>query len=259
MLTTEFVTGSPNWLDLGSTDTQASAAFYAAVFGWSFMAGPPETGGYGFLQKDGKTVAGLGPLMNPEASPAWKVYFSTPDADATAKAVEQGGGTIASQPMDVMTAGRMADLADPQGAEFAIWQPGDIKGVDLANEADALVWVELHVADTAAAANFYGTLFHWRTATDDMPGMPYTILSTSEGEQEASSFGGIAPFMEDSETPRWLVYFGAEDVDGRAAAATEAGGSVLVPPMDIPGVGRFAILADPAGAQFALLKGTPSA
>ena len=62
MLGTDFRTGSPVWIDLGSPDTQAAAAFYTAVFGWEFASAGPEGGGYGFFQKDGGTVAGLGPL-----------------------------------------------------------------------------------------------------------------------------------------------------------------------------------------------------
>lgn len=113
MLSTHFVTGAPSWLDLGSTDTAAAADFYAAVFGWRFDSAGPEAGGYGFFRKDGRTVAAVGPLTEEGASPAWTVYFQTPDADATAKAVEQGGGTVRVEPFDVMDAGRMSCLTDP--------------------------------------------------------------------------------------------------------------------------------------------------
>ncbi len=94
MLTTDYAPGAPNWLDLGCPDTAAATTFYRAVFGWDFQSAGPKAGGYGFWQKDGKTVAALGPLTEEGASSAWTVYFHTPDADATAKAVEQGGGTV---------------------------------------------------------------------------------------------------------------------------------------------------------------------
>lgn len=126
MLTTDFVTGSPNWVDLGSPDTMAAAAFYGAVFGWELQSAGPDAGGYGFFQKDGKTVAALGPLTDEGARSAWTVYFQTPDADATAKAVEQGGGVVRAEPFDVMEAGRMAAFTDPGGAEFAVWQPAAV-------------------------------------------------------------------------------------------------------------------------------------
>ncbi|MVU76803.1 VOC family protein [Nocardia sp. ET3-3] len=258
MLTTEFVTGAPSWIDLGSPEPGAAAAFYAAVFGWTYQSAGPDTGGYGMFQLDGKTVAGLGPLTEAGANSAWTVYFQTPDADATAKAAEQAGATIRTEPFDVMGAGRMANLTGPLGAQFALWQPGEFAGFEAAGTPGALVWVELHVSDPAAAAAFYRTVFDWRTADSGMPEMPYTILSTGEGDQQAAEFGGIAPLQE-GETAHWLPYFAVEDVDDRVAAAIAASGTAVVPAMDIPTVGRFAILADPFGATFALLKPIPPA
>ncbi|MEU5423237.1 VOC family protein [Streptomyces sp. NPDC001407] len=258
MLTTDFVTGSPSWLDLGSPDTAAAAGFYGSVFGWDFQSAGPEAGGYGFFQKDGKTVAGLGPLTEEGASSAWTVYFRTPDADATAKAVEQGGGRVRVAPFDVMDAGRMACLTDPSGAEFSLWQPAAVKGLEAASESHALCWVELHSADPTAAFSFYSSLFGWRSQEMSVPGMTYTVLSTAEGGQEDASFGGLVTAGEDDET-RWIPYFAADDVDAIAHRAQESGGSVLMPAADVPDVGRIAWLADPFGAPFAVIKPNPPA
>jgi hypothetical protein len=68
MLTTRYVTGSPNWLDLGTPDIEGASSFYGGLFGWRFRPGPPETGGYGFFQLDGKTAAG-GMQTTPEQGP----------------------------------------------------------------------------------------------------------------------------------------------------------------------------------------------
>jgi predicted enzyme related to lactoylglutathione lyase len=151
MLTTDYAPGAPNWLDLGSPDTAAAAAFYGEVLGWDLQSAGPDAGGYGFWQEDGKTVAGLGPLAEDDASSAWTVYFYTPDASATAKAVERGGGTVRVEPFDVMDAGRMACFTDPGGAEFAVWQPGAVRGLEAVTDTNTLCWVELHTADPAAA------------------------------------------------------------------------------------------------------------
>ena len=84
MLTTRYVTGAPNWLDLGTPDIDGAASFYHSLFGWQFQRGGPETGGYGFFQLGGRTAAG-GMQTSPEQGPpSWTVYFQTPDADATA-------------------------------------------------------------------------------------------------------------------------------------------------------------------------------
>ncbi|MFE6687601.1 VOC family protein [Streptomyces sp. NPDC057743] len=258
MLTTDFVTGSPNWLDLGSPDTDAAAAFYTAVFGWEFRSAGPDSGGYGFFQKDGKTVAALGPLTEEGASSAWTLYFQTPDAEATAKAVEQHGGRVRSAPFDVFEAGRMAQLTDPGGADFAVWQPAAVKGLEKASEADALCWAELHTGDPAGALGFYKAVFGWRSQAMDVPGMTYTVLSTGEGDQQDATFGGVAGPQGDVEETRWIPYFAVDDVDETVTRAQGTGGSVLMPASDIPDVGRVCWLSDPFGAPFALIRPEPS-
>ena len=255
MLTTDFVTGAPNWLDLGSPDIDAATAFYGAVFGWTFQSAGPEAGGYGFFQQDGRTVAAIGPLTEDGASSAWTVYFKAPDADATAKAVEQGGGQVRVEPFDVMEAGRMACLSDPSGADFAIWQPAAVQGLDLVNETGSLCWAELHTTDPAAAQTFYQALFGWRSKEVEMPGLTYTVVAPAEGaDQDKASFGGLVPTMGEDETSRWVPYFETEDVDALVALVQESGGSVLMPAADIPAVGRMAHLTDPFGAPFAVIK-----
>ncbi|MFG3049820.1 VOC family protein [Kitasatospora sp. NPDC048239] len=257
MLTTDFPTGSPCWIDLGSPDPAAAAAFYGAVFGWTFQQLGPEAGGYGFLQLDGKTVGAVGPLTEEGARSTWTTYFKTPDADATAKAVEQAGGTVRVAPFDVMDAGRMAQLTDPQGAQFAIWQAGSTTGLDVVSSDNALVWSELHTTDQEAGFGFYRTVFDWRSEKFPAPGMTYLVVSTAEGDQQATSFGGIAPIMSEGQPPSWTPYFATEQVDELVRRAQEAGGAVLMAAEDVPEVGRIAWLADPSGAPFALIKGEP--
>ncbi|MFE0045803.1 VOC family protein [Streptomyces albireticuli] len=258
MLSTDFVTGAPNWLDLGSPDTAASAGFYGAVFGWDLRSAGPDAGGYGFFQRDGRTVAALGPLTEEGASPAWTVYFRTPDADATAKAVEKGGGRVRVEPFDVMDAGRMSCLTDPGGAEFAVWQPGAVQGLERTTETHSLCWAELHSADPEAAFAFYRSLFGWRSQEMEIPGMTYRVLSTAEGDPQEASFGGLAPAQGDEEESRWIPYFTVEDADAIVTAAQEHGGSVLMPAADVPEVGRIAWLTDQFGAPFAVIKPAPS-
>src|SRR5262245_37226034 len=134
MLTTRFVDGAPNWLDVGTSDIDGATAFYGALFGWRFESAGPAAGGYGFFQLDGKTVAGGMQTMAEQGPPSWTVYFRTPDADATAKTAEQTHGRVPAAPMDVMGQGTMAILADPAGAPFGLWQPGLTKGLDKAGD-----------------------------------------------------------------------------------------------------------------------------
>ncbi|MCU7825328.1 VOC family protein [Kitasatospora sp. DSM 101779] len=255
MLTTEFRTGSPCWLDLGSPDIPATAGFYGTVFGWTFQSLGEEAGNYGFFQQEGRTVAAVGPLTEEGSSPAWTLYFRTPDADATAKAAEQHGGTVRAEPFDVMSNGRMAQLSDPAGVQFAIWQAGETQGLDAVTDANTFCWAELHTADPAAATAFYQALFGWRTETVEMPGMAYTVYSTAEGGSEReTSFGGVAPLQSPDEPVRWVPYFEVTEVDAVLARAEHAGGQVVMPGMDVPGVGRLGWATDPHGAVFAIIK-----
>ncbi|MFD3545347.1 VOC family protein [Streptomyces sp. NPDC058655] len=258
MLGTDFRTGSPNWLDLGSPDIGTATAFYGAVFGWEFVPAGPDTGGYGFFRLDGKTVAAIGQLTEEGAASAWMLHFMTSDVRATADAVRAGGGTVRMEPVDVMGEGWLAQFTDPQGAQFACWQPGRTAGLDLASADNTLVWAELHVPDPVADIGFYAGLFGWRHAEMQAPGMTYRVLSIADGDQEDGSFGGVAPLSEGgAEEARWVPYFNVPDVDATTDLVDRNGGSVLMPGADVPEVGRIAWAADPAGAVFALLKPNP--
>ncbi|MGW0733169.1 VOC family protein [Streptomyces sp. NPDC002851] len=262
MLTTTYVPGAPNWLDLGSTDTEASRAFYAAAFGWEFQSAGPEAGGYGFFRQDGKTVAGLGPLTEEGASPAWTVYFHTPDADATAKAVEQAGGTVRVAPADVFHYGRMAAFTDPTGADFAVWQPAETQGLESVGVPNTLTWTELYTTDAPVAREFYRAVLSWQM--DDMAmgeNLTYTVLRPSGTTQEAAH-GGLMQLPQENldagSTPEWHPYFEVSDCDATAAKAAEAGATTLIPPTDAPDIGRLAMFLDPSGAPFAIIKGATS-
>ncbi|MEU4408722.1 VOC family protein [Streptosporangium sp. NPDC023963] len=250
MLTTRYVPGAPNWIDLGTPDVEAAAAFYGPLLGWSLQEAGPQAGGYGFFELDGKVVAAAGPLTQEGAVSAWTPYFHTADADATAKAVEQAGGTVRVAPDDVFAKGRMAGFTDPGGAEFAVWQPGTIKGLDLVTENGSLAWLELYVTDAETARPFYQAVFDWDIQDITFGDMPYLLLSTTEGENAA--LGGVRP-LQAGDRPHWLPYFEVADCDASVVRVRELGGDLVAPAADIEGVGRFAVVSDPHGARFAVI------
>ena len=256
MLTTKYVPGAPNWVDLAAPDVEAAARFYGALFGWQFQSAGPDAGGYGMFTLGGKTVAAVGPLMEQGAASSWTLYFDTADANATEAAVRQAGGTVRAEPSDVFTAGRMAQFTDPAGALFAVWQPGETVGLDAVTDPGTLCWTELHTTDPAAAKSFYQAVFGWVTQDMPMGDFSYTVISPAGGGDDSSQ-GGIVPLSPDMAAAggrsRWLPYFEVADCDAVAAKAAEHGGSVTSPPQDIPGVGRFAALADPSGAAFCVI------
>lgn len=260
MITTDFVTGGPSWMDLGTPDLDGAISFYGGLFGWTFQSAGPEFGGYGMFQLGGKTAAGAMTVTAEQGGPAWSVYFQSPDADATAKAVEQAGGSVLFRPMDVADQGRMAILADPAGAAFGIWQPGVNRGLGHVTEDGGLNWVELYTPDVSAAKEFYGSVFGWGAFDVEFPGGSYTTVNPA-GTDENGMFGGIVPLDTDPVEARagahWTPYIHVADVDAAADTAQELGGTVPMAPVSIPGVGRIAKLADPSGARFAVIKGDP--
>ncbi|OIJ66365.1 VOC family protein [Streptomyces mangrovisoli] len=260
MLTTRFVNGAPNWIDLGTPDLDGARSFYGGLFGWQWQSAGEDAGGYGYFQLDGRTVAGA--LQNPpeQGPPSWNVYFRTADADATAKAAEGAHGSVLLAPMDVLGEGRMAVLADKAGVPFGLWQPALTKGIDVASEPGSLTWLELYTPDIAAAAAFYYAVLGLETSAVSFPGGIYTCVNPAHAGEDAM-FGGFVPLAEDpveSESgPCWLPYFEATDTATVVEKAQELGGTVRMPATDVEGVGRLAKLADPYGARFAVITSAP--
>lgn len=266
MITTDYAPGTPCWLDLAVTDSAAARSFYGAVFGWELQPwGPPEeSDGFGFFQSNGRTVAALGPLTEEGARSAWMVYFCTPDVQAAAGTVEGAGGTVRAEPFDIEDHGRMAQFTDPQGAQFAAWQPGKTPGLEAVDEPGTLMWVELYTTDLAAATDFYRGLMGWDTMDMPMPGGGgmYRIIGPGGADQDRM-YGGMMEVPAEGLAaaggrPYWHPVFHTTDCDATLAKVTENGGSVRMGPEDAEGVGRLAVCADPFGAEFVLLKPSPA-
>jgi predicted enzyme related to lactoylglutathione lyase len=247
---TSYQPGTPSWVDLASADLAASSAFYSTVFGWEAKDQGPESGHYHMMELGGVAVAGAGPIMMEGQPPAWTTYVSVTDADESIAKVKAAGGSVFVEPMDVLDVGRMAVFADPTGAAAAVWQPRRHLGAGLVNEPGALAWNELSTRDTAAAERFYGEVFGWEAESGDMGGMVYTTWKL-----DGQDIGGMMtmPAEVPAEVPSyWLAYFGTADCDAAVATATGLGATLHAGPMDIP-AGRFAVLADPAGAMFGVI------
>jgi predicted enzyme related to lactoylglutathione lyase len=233
-----------------------SNSFYSSLFGWKADDQGEEMGHYTLMRKGGKSVAGNMGLMAEGQPSAWVTYISVDDADATVDLAKKAGAAVFVEPMDVSDIGRMAVFADPTGAAIGIWQPKSFMGAELANEPGSFAWSELNTRDVPAAKAFYTEVFGWTPNDLDVGGMNYT-----EWKLRDKSIAGMMtmPDMVPAEVPaHWLVYFGTEDTDDTVAKASELGAATLVPPTDIP-PGRFAVLMDPDGAAFAVIKMAPMA
>lgn len=255
----EYKPGTFCWVELGTTDGEAAKNFYTQLFGWDHVdnAMGPD-GVYTILKLDGKDVGGLYKMMPDMLAqgipPHWLSYVSVTSADETAEKARSEGATVMNGPIDVSTLGRMAVVKDPTGAVFALWEAKDQKGAGIYNVPNTLIWNELGTRDTKKAGEFYSNVFGW--SREDFPGSPVEYTIFKNGDHGAGGMYKITPEMGPI-PPHWLVYFAVDDCDAKVQKATELGARVMKPAENIPGVGRFAILTDPQGAAFALLKPEP--
>lgn len=252
---TKYTQGTFSWTDLNTTDQQAAKAFYSGVFGWETEDLPVGDGvSYTMASIGGKNVAAISPQPQQQRDagvpPAWNSYITVENADQAAERAAELGATVHAQPFDVMDAGRMAVIQDPQGAWFLIWEARNNIGASLVNAPGALSWNELATPDMDGSAKFYGELFDWQTMPIEGMEMPYMTIQNQDGHGN----GGIRPVMPPGTPPHWLVYFGTDDIDATMSSVSELGGTQIVPPTDI-GMGKIAVAQDPQGAYFALFSG----
>lgn len=240
--------GLPSLVDVAAPDVSAAKAFYSAVLGWGFDDDLDPTGHYSYAVLDGAPVAGLRPAQ-PHQPPAWTLYLATDDAEATAKHAAVLGGTVIYRNEDPGQ-GHVLVLGDPSGAVIGFRQ--STTDWSLATGLPgSLVWSELQTGDATAVDAFYAELTGVeQTQIGDGDTYDYSVWSLGAGQPVL----GRAVVPPDS-PDHWLVHFGVDPsvgCDATVERARELGASVLLPPTDIP-AGRLAVLADPAGAVFAVI------
>jgi len=261
-----YIPGVPCWVDTAQPDPEAALAFYGGLFGWEFEdvmpAGAPQP--YFMARLRGGDVAAV--AAAPEGDSAtWNAYVWVADAEETAAAVRDAGGSVLVEPYDTGEWGRMAMFADPAGAAFGVWEPRSQRGAAIVNEHGSVNFNDLHTRDVDGAKAFYGAVFGWDLLDTGgfsmwaLPGYGDFLEQRNPGTRENMAAAGaperfedvvatVVP-IEDDSPPRWGLTFAVDDADAIAARATELGGRVLLPPMEAPWT-RLTIITDPQGATF---------
>jgi predicted enzyme related to lactoylglutathione lyase len=231
---------------------------------------PSEVEGNYFMGRiRGGDAAAVGSI--PDGAPPmamWNTYVWVDSADETASKARAAGGSVLTEPFDVMDAGRMAVLSDPEGAVFSVWQAKEHKGAKVVNEHGSLNFNRLATRDPEGAKAFYKEVLSWETI--DLPaGVMWTLPGYGDHLEEGTpglreqmaQMGAPAGFIDvvaamnpipdgDPDTPaNWSVVFAVDDADATAAKAVELGGEVLDGPRDAPWT-RTAVIKDPQGATF---------
>ena len=263
--------GVPCRVDTQQPDVDAAMAFYGGLFRWEFEdAAPPGAAGrYVIATLDGQEAGAIaGPGIG---FPTWHTYVSVDNADTAVRHLLSVGATLKSAPADG-AGGVQAVLADPQGAEFRIWQAGGRPGAQAVNLPGGWNFSDLHTTDVAAAGAFYAKAFHWEF--DDLgfgtmirrPGYGDHLEATVDPNIRVRQSGDAVPRgFEDAvawlapaaagERPRWHVTFTVADRDRAAVDAERLGGRVLG--QEDTEWTRTALIRDPGGAVFTASQYTP--
>ena len=261
MTTTTPTIGTFGWSELATGDLATAKTFYAGLLGWDFHDDSMGEGMGTYSLIGGKVdhFGGMYEMSGPQfegVPPHWISYVGVEHCDAAAERATELGGKVLMPPMDIPDTGRFAIVTDPGGAAFAVFQSAHDKDKEPppSDKPGAFCWRELNTKDPAEAEAFYTKMFGWTPLTKDMGPVSYTSFMQGDhptaGMMKMTEEWGDAP-------PHWMTYIAVEDCDASAAKVGELGGQVCVPPTDIPEVGRFAVVIDPTGATFSIIKLAP--
>jgi uncharacterized protein len=248
-----YAPGAFCWAELATSDGEGAKQFYTSLLGWKSNDIPMgEMGTYHMMQLEGRDVGAMfqmGPDMK-GIPPHWITYVSVADVDAAVKRAESLGAKTLVPAMDVFDYGRTAQLADPTGASFALWQPKKHIGAGVRGGRGTTCWNELVTSDIARAKAFYGELFGWKLKESP----EYNEITNGDAPYPQGGLMQLRPEMGPMPS-HWSVYFQVDSVDGEVERAKGLGATLLAGPMDIPNAGRFAVMKDPQGAAFQFFEG----
>lgn len=255
-----FGIGSFVWHECWTRDLARSKDFWSKVAGWSYEEMDMGPGGtYTILKAGDKSAGGLAEMKGEhwgEMPPHWAYYIDVEDLDAALTRVKALGGEAQHEVIEVPDVGRFCPIAAPDGSHVYLMTPANRASEATEPTPGQFIWVELMSRDWGQAKQFYSELLGWQAQEMPMPdGSVYTVFQTGNG----NAAGGMAmPADVPAEVPsNWTGYLSVADLDQALEAVTAAGGQIMMPPMEIENVGRFAHILDTAGAVVALMKPAP--
>ncbi len=242
------------WFEHRSNDIPKARAFYEKLFDWNTeMMAIPGSDPYPVIHNGDNGIGGY--AQAPAGTPTrWLSYLSVSDVDSAYKAALAAGAKSLMAPMDYGSAGRAATIADPTGGVFSLWRGAE--GDPAESETTppgGWIWNELATKDEKTALAFYEKAFGFSHDAMSTPDGSYYIL-----KQGAKGRAGVYKAKDAKMPTLWTPYVCIADADATSARAQSLGATLLLAPMDIPGVGRLALYNDPLGASIAILKPDPS-
>lgn len=242
------------WFEHVSNDIPAARAFYDPLFRWHTESMPVGSQRYPMIMNGDHGIGAYrGTLDAPR--PHWLACLSVNDVDEAFDAALDAGARALRAPADGPT-GRTATLADPGGAVFALRAGAQADRPDVSPlPTGDWYWNELWTLDDMRALVFYQQAFGYAHDSLDLGGHGTYFILRKEGVARA----GLMRSAEPRAPSMWLPYVAVHDCNATAEHARRLGGVVLSGPRNSPGLGRYAVLADPVGAAVAIMEPVPAA
>jgi predicted enzyme related to lactoylglutathione lyase len=261
----EVLPGKVVWHDLLTDTPEQTRHFYRELFGWEFRSLPGDTN-YQLIYHRGRPIGGLvdqNRLPVQEDISQWVVVLSVTDVNTAVDKFSASGGTVFTPPTSLGSRGRLAVVADAQGAVLALLESGgrDPADSDSLPAEGEFLWNELWTDNVDLADDFYGKIAPYSEETRDMDfngqHIEYRVMTSGGRPRLGIRSNPLAQFA-----PQWVSYLRVGDtgvLEDLLARVESLGGSVLIPATARPAGGEVAVIADPSGAGIALQTWPPSA
>ncbi|MCA9690020.1 MAG: VOC family protein [Nannocystaceae bacterium] len=240
------------WRELMTEDPARAAEFYRALFGWTILethAGPE--GVYRMVQHAGRELGGI-VATRPEHDhprPHWLSYARVPEVEPICARARKLGGAELIGPTELPGVGRLAVLADPTGAHWAVFAVSRARPLPERPPPGVFCWTQLLTPEVARARAFYGELLRWGVEPAPSPdGLP-SVMFRASGKLHA---GALQLPPSATATASWLPYVAVAEITAAERRAQSLGAAILRGATELPGLGAFCVLQDPTGAELAL-------
>ena len=245
--------GAPVWIEISTSDPDASYSFYTQLFGWELEPFVPDAQGYRNFLHEGGLIAGS--MRKPAQQPgpdSWFVYLAAANCAETVAKAEAAGAQVLVPAERIFDLGEMAFLMAPDESVVGVWQPAAHRGISHIDEPGAPCWFELQTHGYDSALDFYRSVFGWTTEVmTDSAEFRYTRVV--DGETQLAGVIDASPRSAAEFPSHWEIYFEVQDVDAASRKVIELGGQTITPPHDSP-FGRLGLFADSTGAIFKLMQ-----
>jgi hypothetical protein len=249
--TNEYQEGKFVWYDLLTDDVLAVKKFYGGLFGWEFEGEQRIDAEYTVIIQNGAPIGGI--IFRKERKvdhSQWLSYLSVPDVDRAVGMIAAKNGIIYREPFELPDRGRVAVVADPQGAPIVLIKSQGGDPADRGLITNNWLWTELFASDVKAAADFYSQLVGYSVEKFDTGlKIPYYVFKKND-----SLRGGLLKLPWEGVKPNWLPYVLVDNPAETAEKVQSLGGRVLIAPNKDIRKGNVVLIQDPAGAVLAIQK-----